>query len=102
MHPLIAAQAAAIEELCKRHGVARLDLFGSAARCDFDVATSDVDFLVAFQSEAKARAFDNYFGLKEGLAKLLGRSVDLLTVDAVRNPYLASEIEESRQVLYGA
>jgi predicted nucleotidyltransferase len=36
-------------DLCRRYGVRRLDVFGSAARgADFDVATSDVDFLVQF------------------------------------------------------
>ena len=102
MHPTVAAHLSEIAALCRRFGVARLDLFGSAARGDFDPATSDLDFLVAFQTEAKPRAFDNYFGLKEGLAEVLGRSIDLLTADSLRNPYLAREIEASRQLLYGA
>ena len=102
MHPLVVAHAAEIGELCRRHGVARLDLFGSAARGDFNAASSDFDFLVAFRPEARPRAFDNYFGLKEGLAAVLGRSIDLLTAASLRNPYLSREIEANRQVVYGA
>ena len=102
MHPLIISHADEIEELCRRTGVARLDLFGSAAGGDFDIAASDFDFLVSFKSEARRRAFDNFFDLKEGLAKVLGRSVDLLTADSLRNPILAREIEASRQNLYVA
>lgn len=37
MHPLIAAQLPAIAEVCRRHQVRRLEVFGSAARCaDFN------------------------------------------------------------------
>ena len=91
-----------IGALCRRFGVARLDLFGSAARGDFDPARSDLDFLVAFTPEARSRAFDNYFGLREGLEALLGRKIDLVTDGQLRNPYLASEIEATRRVLYSA
>lgn len=38
----------AIAEVCQRHGVARLDAFGSALRDDFRPGESDVDLLVEF------------------------------------------------------
>ncbi len=37
-----------IQDLCERYGVIRLAIFGSAARGEFDPATSDLDFLVLF------------------------------------------------------
>ena len=37
-----------IGALCRRYGVRRLDLFGSAATGAFDPATSDLDFVAAF------------------------------------------------------
>jgi predicted nucleotidyltransferase len=40
---------AALADICRRYGVARLEVFGSAARDDFDPARSDADFLVTFQ-----------------------------------------------------
>jgi predicted nucleotidyltransferase len=45
----IADKLDALADLFRRHGVARLELFGSAARDDFDPSRSDADFLVTFQ-----------------------------------------------------
>jgi hypothetical protein len=39
-----------IELLCREFHVARLAIFGSASRDDFDPARSDLDFLVDFES----------------------------------------------------
>lgn len=91
-----------VRALCRRYGVARLDLFGSAAHGNFDPVSSDLDFLVAFQPEARAQAFDNYFGLREGLEALFGREIDLVTVEQLRNPYLVRDIEASRRAIYAA
>ncbi len=46
MIPLIERHHAEIEALCRRFGVRRLEVFGSAATGDFRDATSDLDFLV--------------------------------------------------------
>ena len=43
---------------CRRFQVQRLDLFGSAARSDFDPEHSDID------RSARQHPFDAYFGLK--------------------------------------
>lgn len=89
-------------ELCRRFHVRRLDLFGSIARGDFDAQRSDLDFLVEFEDDPKMPALDAYFGLKEALEALLGRSVDLVMPGAVKNPYLKTSIEESRETVYAA
>ena len=88
--------------LCRRFHVRRLDLFGSAARGDFDPGKSDIDFLVELDRAAAQRPFDAYFGLKEALEELFGRPVDLVETGAVRNPYLKASIEESRENVYAA
>jgi uncharacterized protein len=90
----------AVAQLCRRFGVARLEAFGSATRADFDSARSDIDFLVQFRPEARAKAFDNFFGLREGLEALFRRPIDLLTVEQVQNPYLAASINASRRPIY--
>ena len=59
--------------MCLRFHVLRLDVFASAARGEFEPGRSDVDFLVEFAFRAQERAFDTYFGLKEGLEGLFGR-----------------------------
>jgi uncharacterized protein len=88
--------------LCRRFHVRRLDLFGSAARGDFDPEHSDVDFIVEFDRDMRLHPFDAYFGLKEELEALFGRKVDLVELSAVRNPYLKASIERSRENVYAA
>ncbi len=58
-----------LRALCRRFGVAQLELFGSALRDDFDFATSDLDFLVRLEPPAGVGYADAYFGLKETLSK---------------------------------
>ncbi len=44
----------AVALICRRYGVARLEVFGSAARgTDFDTRKSDADFLVTFRNQAR-------------------------------------------------
>ncbi len=92
----------AIAELCARHGVARLDVFGSALRDDFRPGQSDIDLLVEFGPHEGYALVDAYFGLLDDLRALLGPDVDLVMVDAVKNRYLAREIARTKQLLYAA
>lgn len=92
-----------LQALCRRFHVRRLDLFGSAARADFDPDRSDVDFLVEFdQSHPDALSLKTYFGLKTALEAMLGRPVDLVEPAAIRNPYLKASIERSREPIFAA
>ena len=91
-----------LDDVCRRFAVRRLELFGSATRDDFDPARSDPDFLVEFDSFDAATGFESYFGLKEDLEALFGRSVDLVMTAAVRNPYVRAEIDRDRTLLYAA
>jgi uncharacterized protein len=103
MHRVIAENRNAIADLCRQYGVSRLEVFGSAARGgDFDEALSDADFLVEYQRPAKYAALEEYFGLRERLSSLLGRSVDLVEPRAVENPYLLKAINNSRELVYAA
>lgn len=74
--------------LCRRLGVTRLELFGSAARGDdFDATRSDIDLLVTFTSAAR-NDLAVFPELKQSLEALLGRRVDLVergAVEASRN-----------------
>lgn len=94
------AQQPTIADLCRRYAVVRLEIFGSAATGAFDPARSDLDFLVAFAPHPSLSRFEQYFGLQEELQALFGRPVDLVTVDALRNPYFVRSVNASRQLLY--
>jgi predicted nucleotidyltransferase len=102
MRPLIKNRLSELETACHRRAVSRLELFGSAVRDDFDEATSDLDFLVEFDAATTLPALDRYFGLKEDLEALFERPVNLVMLNAVRNPYVRAEIERDRQLLYAA
>jgi len=54
MHPEVEKHLPRVRELCRRHHVMRLELFGSAATPNFHPGQSDLDFLVEFSSEATA------------------------------------------------
>jgi hypothetical protein len=75
-------------------------LFGSAARDDFDGASSDLDFLVDLGTNLSISPLDSFFGLKEQLEDLFGRSVDLVSEGSVRNPYILATIQRDRQPLF--
>lgn len=92
---------AEIAELCRRYGVRRLELFGSATTAAFDPRTSDLDFLLEFES-GPSNLFDRYFGLKESLEALYGRQVDLVMVGAMSNPYFIDSVNKTRQLVYAA
>lgn len=92
-----------VAALCRRYGVVRLDVFGSAARGeDFDGARSDIDFLVTFDEAAAIDPLEQVLGFNAALEDLLGRPVDLVEAGAVKNPYLRASIDRSRRLVYAA
>ena len=91
-----------IAELCRRHGVVRLDVFGSALGGEFRPDDSDIDLLVDFgpmEGYEKARA---YFDLLDALQGVLGTEIDLVMTGAVKNRYIARDIDRTKQPLYAA
>jgi hypothetical protein len=102
MLTLLAEKLPELERLCKLHDVRRLEVVGSAAReVDFDPARSDIDLVVEF-APGRLPRLSAFFKLREALANAIGRPVDLLMLEAVRNPYLKANLESSRRLLYAA
>jgi predicted nucleotidyltransferase len=97
---LIEQKKTSIADLCRQHEVRRLDLFGSAARGDFQPDQSDLDFIVQFQRTGYAGYADAFLNFADALEQLLGRKVDLLTERMIRNPYFRATVEASRQTVY--
>lgn len=100
MTDLIAPYRDQLASLCRATGARRLDLLGSAARGEFDPASSDLDFLVEFDEVPPARYAQAYFSLKEGLERLFGRPVDLVTDGSLANPYFRERIASEGQNVY--
>jgi predicted nucleotidyltransferase len=99
---IVDANLPAVQALCRRFGVRRLDLFGSAATGRFDPARSDLDFLVEFDEPTAGGFSGGYFKLLEALETLFQRKVDLVTERSLVNPYRRRRIESEKRTLYRA
>ena len=89
-----------IVALCRKHKVSKLFAFGSILTNRFN-DESDVDLLVSFNKSEVTDYFDNYFDFKYSLEDLLGRTVDLLEEQTVKNPYLKKNLEATKSLIYG-
>ncbi|MFC1783193.1 nucleotidyltransferase family protein [Planctomycetota bacterium] len=91
-----------LELLCRQYHVGGLEVFGSAARDDFDPASSDIDFLVRFDESVGSARFDNFFAFQAALGALFGKPVDLVEPGGLKNPYFIKRVNQTRRVVYGA
>jgi len=89
-----------INDLCSKHKVAKLFVFGSVLSDKFK-KNSDIDFIVDFREFDVYDYADNYFDLKYSLENILKRNIDLLEDKAINNPYFRKSIDSSKQLLYG-
>src|ERR1700722_13160523 len=100
MNTIVDQHLEAIVRLRRRYEVQVLELFGSTARGEFNPASSDLDFLVAFLPEGNVDAADRYLGLLVDLEDLFNRKIDLVDVRAHRNPFFMAEALKHRVKLY--
>lgn len=82
--------------LCRRYGIQKLELFGSAATGAFGPATSDLDFIVDL-GEYEAGVSHRFLGFADALERLFGRRVDVITEGPVGSPYFRDEVDETKQ-----
>jgi predicted nucleotidyltransferase len=100
MTDLIDRHRNAIGELCRRFGVDRLYVFGSAAAGEFR-PSSDVDLVVCMTDRAPTGAYaDRFLDLADALEHLFGRRVDLVSEQAMKNPFFRRQVEATRQLVY--
>jgi len=95
----IALPDAAIADICRRHQVKELCLFGSAARGDMR-PESDIDFLVDFLPDARPGLL-GVSAMTRELAALLGRRVDLAVKPALK-PLIRPAVLAEAQLIYAA
>lgn len=100
MTAILQANQETVAQLCARYHVARLELFGSAATGAHEPGRSDLDFLVRFKPCTPQEHAERYFGLLADFQDLFGCEIDLVEIDAVRNPYFLEAISPSRTVVY--
>ena len=103
MIELITSHKKEIASLCNQYNVKYLELIGSALNeDDFDLQTSDIDFIVEFLPSEPRKHARAYFNLLEKLQDMFGRKIDLVEVKAVTNPYLLDSINKNKMEIYAA
>ena len=89
-------------DLCRRFGVRKLELFGSAATGEFNPHHSDLDFIVEFRRNTTSVRDARWQDFQEDLSTLFKRPVDLVRESALRNPWFRREANKTRRVMYDA
>ena len=86
----------AVVSFCHRWKIHEFSLFGSVLRDDFG-PTSDIDVLVSFDDDAQWSLWD-ITTMQDEISTLVGRKVDLVEQDGLRNPFRRDRILETRQI----
>lgn len=91
-----------IFDLCRRHRVRSLSVFGSILTDRF-TDNSDVDLLVDFDTtdHEKWDYVANYFDFQASLEKLFGRKVDLVVAKGLKNKYFIQNLNRTKRLIYG-
>ena len=100
MGPRLTIDHARLTAFCQKWKVAELSLFGSVIRPDFR-SDSDVDVLVCPAADAAWTLFD-WVEMRDELAAIFGRSIDLVSTRGLRNPFRRREILSNREVVFAA
>jgi predicted nucleotidyltransferase len=89
----------ALARICRKYGVKKLSLFGSAARNELR-PDSDVDLMVEFKPASKTTLFD-YARMQDDLSPLFGnRTIQIASPGILKNPYRRRTILPDLSVLY--
>lgn len=87
-----------LRSICERWQIREFAVFGSVLRDDFS-SDSDVDLLLSFEDSAPWSLWELY-DLRVELEAVLGRKVDIVEPEAIRNPYRQKSILGSKKVIY--
>ena len=87
-----------LADLCRRQGIRRLALFGSAARGALE-PDSDIDLLVEFERGRPVGL--RFIAIQDERSELLGREVDLNT-PAFLSPHFRDRVQAEAVPLYEA
>lgn len=104
MRPEVEQHLPALRELCVRHRIRSLSVFGSSVAADdsFDPERSDVDLLVEFMDRDFGPFLRRYFEFREDCVALFGRSVDVMMTTAPNKPRIMAAIHASKVQVYAA
>ncbi len=90
-----------IAAACRRYGIERLFIFGSALRDDFRPGDSDLDLLVEFGPLEITKRFHTFLEARDAFRKIFQTDVDLVMHGAVKNKIIAAEIDRTKKLIFG-
>jgi predicted nucleotidyltransferase len=96
----LSVEPSKLADFCRRWRIAELALFGSILRDDFG-GESDIDVLVTF-SQGEEWSLMDWVQMRDELRQMLGRRVDLVEKQAIRNPFRRKTILDSHRVIYAS
>lgn len=87
-------------DLCKKHKVKNLFVFGSATSNQFDQSKSDIDLIVDLDLTDPIEYGETFLAFWDALEQYFDRKVDLLTEESITNPYLKKSVDASKKLIY--
>lgn len=89
-----------LNDFCERWKIKEFSVFGSVLHDGFR-PDSDLDVLVSFKDDAPWGLFE-IIEMKEELETFLGRRVDIVEKEGIRNPFRRDHIRRNHKVIYAA
>ncbi len=101
MHTMIEDQIQSVKEICVKHYVKKLWVFGSVLHDNFHFE-SDIDLLYELEEDRieENEYLTNLFSWVEELETLLDRKIDLTWYPGIKNPYFKEEVDETKVLIY--
>lgn len=93
MNPQVSIPEASLASFCRKRGISRFSIFGSALRSDFG-HESDIDVLVEFLP-GRTPGLLGMAGMELDLSRILGRKVDLRTPGDLSRYFRAQVLDEA-------
>ncbi len=90
-----------ILDACRESKVKELHVFGSVLTDEFS-KESDVDFAVDFGRTDFNGSFAQFIKFKDRLEAILDHEIDLVSLNAVRNPVFAQNLDRTKECVYAA
>ena len=100
LQTLIKEKYSEFVDLCRSHNVDKVYAFGSSITDHFDPIKSDIDIVVKINISDPADRGEALLSLWDKMEDLFQRKVDLLTEDSIKNPYLKSNINRTKKLIY--
>lgn len=100
LQTVIAQKQPEFLSLCRQHKVRSLYAFGSSLTDQFDPKKSDIDLVVDIDTADPVEKGQLLLSFWDSLEAFFERKVDLLTENAIRNPYLKANIERTQKLIY--